>query len=437
MTTPLRDRAAAAACPEATIILGHMGGYFHVDEAIEVAERAGEPRPRDVGDAVPGEDPRGGRAARARARASTRATGRRARRGSRSRRCGSPGSRPRPSDSCSARTPCGSWTPSGDRRQPHLRRRVDLRLLGDCRRACSRRSTRSGIDRAVVCPAKPRGYHLGPANDAVAEAVAAAARTGSPASRASTRCSATTRARELERALGELGLRGLFLHPWEETFRVGDRRVDAVVDVARSRGVPVIVAAGYPWLSEGLQVGELARRFPDVDVRRDERRPDQHLGSRADGRRARARRQPEPADADGRRLSRGLPGGGRPALRGRAGPLRERVSARSIPRSRSGASSGRRSPPPSSGACSTTTRRTCTASPGSSWPTLRHLPTRSTKCWPRVAGSCSAWCRTLSLSTKAGDQSCCSALVGSRKPCELSSSRTGVAATSLPSTAAT
>ena len=30
---------AGAACPEATIILGHMGGYFHVDEAIEVAER--------------------------------------------------------------------------------------------------------------------------------------------------------------------------------------------------------------------------------------------------------------------------------------------------------------------------------------------------------------------------------------------------------------
>jgi predicted TIM-barrel fold metal-dependent hydrolase len=28
--------------------------------------------------------------------------------------------------------------------------------------------------------------------------------------------------------------------------------------------VPVIVAAGYPWLSEALQVGALARRFPDV-----------------------------------------------------------------------------------------------------------------------------------------------------------------------------
>lgn len=39
LTTPLAVAQAADACPEATIILGHMGGYFHVDEAIEVAER--------------------------------------------------------------------------------------------------------------------------------------------------------------------------------------------------------------------------------------------------------------------------------------------------------------------------------------------------------------------------------------------------------------
>ena len=38
-TTPLAVARAAAACPEATIILGHMGGYFHVDEAIDAAER--------------------------------------------------------------------------------------------------------------------------------------------------------------------------------------------------------------------------------------------------------------------------------------------------------------------------------------------------------------------------------------------------------------
>lgn len=40
MTTPL-SIGAAAALTSATIILGHMGGYFHVDEAIEVAERHG------------------------------------------------------------------------------------------------------------------------------------------------------------------------------------------------------------------------------------------------------------------------------------------------------------------------------------------------------------------------------------------------------------
>lgn len=39
MTTPLSIEPAAIACPDSTVILGHMGGYFHVDEAIEVAER--------------------------------------------------------------------------------------------------------------------------------------------------------------------------------------------------------------------------------------------------------------------------------------------------------------------------------------------------------------------------------------------------------------
>jgi hypothetical protein len=38
LTTPLSVAAAAVACPEATVVLGHMGGYAHVDEAIEVAE---------------------------------------------------------------------------------------------------------------------------------------------------------------------------------------------------------------------------------------------------------------------------------------------------------------------------------------------------------------------------------------------------------------
>jgi predicted TIM-barrel fold metal-dependent hydrolase len=39
MSTPLSIARAAAACPDSVIILGHMGGYFHVDEALDVAEK--------------------------------------------------------------------------------------------------------------------------------------------------------------------------------------------------------------------------------------------------------------------------------------------------------------------------------------------------------------------------------------------------------------
>jgi len=121
----------------------------------------------------------------------------------------------------------------------------------------------TGVDRAVVCPVKPRTYDLGEANEVVAAAVAAGDGRLVGIARVDPLLGDDA-CRELERALGTLGLRGLFLHPWEETFRISDRRVDPVVAVAREHGVPVVVAAGYPWLSEALQVGALARRFPEV-----------------------------------------------------------------------------------------------------------------------------------------------------------------------------
>jgi predicted TIM-barrel fold metal-dependent hydrolase len=120
-----------------------------------------------------------------------------------------------------------------------------------------------GVDQAVVCPVKPRGYHLAAANEAVAEAVSASGGRLTGVARVDPLLGDEACA-ELDQAVEELGLRGLFLHPWEETFRITDRCVIPVVEVARRHGVPVIVAAGYPWLSEALQVGALARSFPDV-----------------------------------------------------------------------------------------------------------------------------------------------------------------------------
>ena len=60
MATPRAIGLAAAACPDTTVILGHMGGYFHVDEAIAVAEElpnvmletSAMPYPRKIGEAV-------------------------------------------------------------------------------------------------------------------------------------------------------------------------------------------------------------------------------------------------------------------------------------------------------------------------------------------------------------------------------------------------
>jgi len=121
----------------------------------------------------------------------------------------------------------------------------------------------AGIDRAVVCPVKPPGYHLGPANDEVANSVRDHPDRLIGFARVDPNLGADA-VREAERALSELELAGLFLHPWEETFRISAPHVDPVVEVARSRGVPVLVATGYPWCSEPLQVGELAHRFPAV-----------------------------------------------------------------------------------------------------------------------------------------------------------------------------
>jgi uncharacterized protein len=38
-TTPQAIAAGAARAPEAAVVMGHMGGYFHVDDAISMAER--------------------------------------------------------------------------------------------------------------------------------------------------------------------------------------------------------------------------------------------------------------------------------------------------------------------------------------------------------------------------------------------------------------
>ena len=109
----------------------------------------------------------------------------------------------------------------------------------------------AGIERAIVCPSRARGHGYDVEN-AQANALAAE-RPDRLVAFARVDPLAPGAASHVEQA------RGIFLHPWEDAFRITDPAVDAIVD-----GLPVIVATGYPFVSEALQVAELARRHPET-----------------------------------------------------------------------------------------------------------------------------------------------------------------------------
>lgn len=130
--------------------------------------------------------------------------------------------------------------------------------------AVRRRMEAVGIDVTVAVPARPPEYHLGPANQRLAEAQAASG--GALVGLARVDPNQPDGVQHLTQALDGMGLHGLFLHPAEEHFRVTDPRVVPLLEFCADRRKPVVVAAGYPWLSEALQVASLASRFPTVDL---------------------------------------------------------------------------------------------------------------------------------------------------------------------------
>ncbi len=127
------------------------------------------------------------------------------------------------------------------------------------------RMERLGIDRAVLCPMQPPEYHLEPANDEVAAAVRAHPDHFIGFGRVDPRRGAKA-LQEVERAATQLGLRGLFLHPWEEGYPVNQPVVFPVVEQAVKLNLPVMIAAGFPWVSHATQIDDLCRRYPEAQV---------------------------------------------------------------------------------------------------------------------------------------------------------------------------
>lgn len=121
-----------------------------------------------------------------------------------------------------------------------------------------------GIEHALACPLKPISYNLGEANTALAAAIRGYRNRLVGAARIDPWQPAAVDS--LRIAVEDLGLRALFLNPWEEHFRADLEMLDPLMDVARMHRLPVLVAAGYPWLSEALQICMLAQRWPFVPV---------------------------------------------------------------------------------------------------------------------------------------------------------------------------
>ena len=61
-------------------------------------------------------------------------------------------------------------------------------------------------------------------------------------------------------------MRGLLLHPWEETFPANGERAVALAGAAAARGYPVLVEAGHPLVAEALSLADLARRVDGTVV---------------------------------------------------------------------------------------------------------------------------------------------------------------------------
>jgi predicted TIM-barrel fold metal-dependent hydrolase len=71
---------------------------------------------------------------------------------------------------------------------------------------------------------------------------------------------------EVERMVGELGLRGLKLHPWLQGFSLHEQALDPICEVIAAAGGVILCHDGTPPYSTAGQIAALARRQPRVPI---------------------------------------------------------------------------------------------------------------------------------------------------------------------------
>jgi len=121
------------------------------------------------------------------------------------------------------------------------------------------------IDQAILVPLKPRDYHFGPENDRIAAAVKSHPGRFFGFARVDPWQGDAALA-ELRRGIDELGLIGLFLHPFEEHFAANDEISFPLLQWLEERDLPLMIAGGYPTFSHPSQLSDLAQQFPNLTI---------------------------------------------------------------------------------------------------------------------------------------------------------------------------
>src|SRR3954454_11415005 len=122
----------------------------------------------------------------------------------------------------------------------------------------------AGLDYLVAAPAKPRDYDLAGASERLAEECGTGA--GRAVGLARLDPWQDDAADRLPTLLEHPAVRGLLLHPWEETFPANGERALALARQAAAAGRPVLVEAGHPLVAEALSLADLARNVDGTVV---------------------------------------------------------------------------------------------------------------------------------------------------------------------------
>ena len=122
---------------------------------------------------------------------------------------------------------------------------------------------KNGISKALIVSEKPLSYNIAEANDYVEKVLKEDAEHFIGAVRVDPWNTEQTQ-REIKERFKNPLFKAIYLNPWEENFQINREVIRPVLTYAQKEKKPVIVEAGYVWVSHITQIAEVAAEYPDV-----------------------------------------------------------------------------------------------------------------------------------------------------------------------------